>query len=203
MVSKLVEAIGPTRLNIDMAYPVKPTHFPEYPYQTEWYERDFFHSPDGVKEFPQHHCKMSWVLSKPYVKQWRNAVDIGCRDGEYARYLQHHFEHTYCFDNRLRKRFPYNVAEGKTTHFHTALGKLYQLDDFAFDQVDYIKLDVDGAEWDIVQGAVKTIGEHLPVFCLEVEREPQRQAQQFLEETFGYQVVEVDERNMDRIMVAR
>ena len=203
MVSKLVEEIGPTRLNIVMAYPVKPTTFKEYPYQEEWYARDFFHSPDGVKEFPQHHCKMSWVISKPYVKQWRNAVDIGCRDGEYARYLQHHFEHTYCFDNRLRHRFPYNVAKGKTTHFHTALGKQCQLDDFKFDRVDYIKLDVDGAEWDIVQGGVKTIGTHLPVFCLEVEREPQRQAQQFLEKEFGYQVVEVDARNMDRILIAQ
>ena len=77
-----------------MKYPIQPTKFKEYPYQEEWYARDFFHSPDGIKEFPQHHCKMSWVLSKPYVKSWRNAVDIGCRDGEYARYLQHLFEHT-------------------------------------------------------------------------------------------------------------
>ena len=187
-------------LNIDMKYPKQPTHFPRYPYQPEWYDRDFFHSPDGIKEFPQHHCKMSWVLSKPYVTSWRNAVDIGCRDGEYSRYLQHHFEHTYCFDNRLRPRFAYNVAEGKTTHFHCALGSQYQLDDFNIERVDYIKLDVDGAEWDILQGALKTVQRDHPIFCLEVEREPQRRTLDYLVNHMGYRVVETDARNMDRIL---
>tara|TARA_R100001530_G_scaffold128583_1_gene98412 strand:+ start:28 stop:594 length:567 start_codon:yes stop_codon:yes gene_type:complete len=186
-----------------MSYPKQPTVFPNYYYQEEWFDRDFMHSPDGIKEFPDHHCKMSWLLSKPYVTKTRNAIDIGCRDGEYARYLQKYFNHTYCFDKKLKKRFPYNVPEGKTTHFHCALGKDYKLDDFNIKDVDYIKLDVDGAEWDILQGALKTIYEYRPIFCLEVEREPQERTLKYLVDNLNYEVKHIDARNMDRILIQK
>jgi len=90
-----------------MSYPIEPTVFPPetYIFESEWYTRDFFHSPDGIQEFPNHHCKLTWLLSQPYIKSFRNAVDIGCRDGEYTRYLQEHFKHVYGFDPRFRKLF--------------------------------------------------------------------------------------------------
>ena len=105
-----------------MSYPVEPTQFKEYFFKPEWYERDFFHSPDGIKEFPQHHCKLTYMLSKPYINKTRTAIDIGCRDGEYTRYLQNDFHHVFCFDVRYRRLFAYNADPNKTTHFRCALG---------------------------------------------------------------------------------
>jgi len=70
-----------------MTYPITPTAFDKCFYRPEWYDIDFFYSPDGIKEFPEHHCKLSWLASLPYIKEKRNAIDIGCRDGEYTRYL--------------------------------------------------------------------------------------------------------------------
>jgi hypothetical protein len=105
-----------------MKIPFPKTTFPQNPYQQAWFERDFFHSPDGIDEFPQHHCKQTFNISVPFVKKFRNAVDVGCRDGEYARYLQHYFAHTYCFDPRAMMNFCYNVDLAKVTHFSCAIG---------------------------------------------------------------------------------
>ena len=83
---------------------VNPTKFKNNPFKKEWLARDFFHSPDGIKEFPKHHCKMTWEVSKPFIKSFDgNAIDIGCRDGEYSRYLHAYFNHTYSFDMNMKR----------------------------------------------------------------------------------------------------
>ena len=52
-------------------------------YKDEWFEKDFFYCRDGIKEFPNHHCKITWEESKKYIKKFRNAIDAGARDCEY------------------------------------------------------------------------------------------------------------------------
>ena len=173
-----------------MKAPFPKTTFPNNPYQPAWFERDFFHSPDGVGEFPQHHCNQTFNISLPFVKKFRNAVDVGCRDGEYARYLQHYFSHTYCFDPRAMMNFCYNVDLSKVTHFSCALGDKPEiirmaggthrrmegrmrnapcltLDQFELADVDYIKIDVEGFERKVLRGGEHTIAACRPVIVIE------------------------------------
>ena len=210
-----------------MSYPIEPTVFlPEsYIFENEWYEKDFFHSPDGIQEFPNHHCKLTWLLSQPYVKHFRNAVDIGCRDGEYTRYLQEHFGHVYGFDPRFRKLFPRNIRKEKVTYFRCCVGNticeyprtdgnygnpdwkdtIYPLDDFNLTNVDYIKIDTDGFEYDIIKGADKTIRTYQPLIVCEAQPDYRNQdrAIELLEEQYNYHVVAVCPRNIDRIMLPK
>ena len=209
-----------------MTYPIEPTIFKDNPYRWEWYERDFFCSPDGTKEFPDHHCKVTFVESIPFITKKRNAVDIGCRDGEYTRYLHKDFEHVFCFDYRRRKLFHKNVDLSKITHFKCALGEeykiekvsgggsittgkipkekwydeqLYTLDQFNLSDVDYIKIDVDGFEVRVLQGAKNTILAYNPLLVLEAER-GDTSAIEFCKENFDYKIAAWDKYNRNVIM---
>lgn len=213
-----------------MNFPVQPTSFEKNPYEIEWFERDFFHSGDGVKEFPRHHCKKTFYTSFPFIKSFRNALDIGCRDGEYSRYLQHYFSHTYSFDSRIRRTFPYNVDLQKTTHFNCAVGderttiKMYggthdpshalgyeiechTIDSFNFSDVDYIKIDVEGYEKKVILGALKTIEKHRPLIVVEqnavtLPGEAPFAAKNLLE-SLGYEHVATCDRGWDYVMAPK
>lgn len=199
-------------------YPIKPTKF-ENNYKQEWYQRDFFYSPDGVKEFPNHHCKDAWILSVPFITKFRNAVDVGCRDGEYTRYLSNTFAHTYCFDDRIRSNFSYNCDQNKVTHFACLVGNkrktkrlrdfrqedeekrgdFYALDEFGFKNVDYIKIDTDGYEMGVILGAEKLIAEFSPIIMLEVFFE--RDTLKYCIDKLGYKHVATCSRGWDHVLV--
>lgn len=209
-----------------MTYPLVPTVFENNIFDWQWYENDYLFTPDGTGEMPNHHCKQTWLKSLPYITNKRNAIDIGCRDGEYTRYLHKDFEHVFCFDYRRRKLFHKNVDISKITHFKCALGEehkiikvsgggsittgkipiekyydeqLYTLDEFNFDLVDYIKIDVDGFETRVLQGAISTIKKHKPLLILEQENND-RGAIKFCEETFNYEIVDWDNDHRNVIM---
>ena len=57
-----------------------------------------------------------------YLNRKINAVDVGCRDGEFTRYLTWGFPHVYCFDYRRRPYFAGNVSLQAVTHYTVALG---------------------------------------------------------------------------------
>ncbi len=65
-----------------------PTKWPNNPYQEEWAARDYLYMPKSVGEEPKHPCKLTYLLSKPFIKNFRTAIDVGCRVGEFTRYLQ-------------------------------------------------------------------------------------------------------------------
>lgn len=199
-----------------MNYPFEPTLWEHCHYDPSWFARDFFYSPDGIQEFPQHHCKLTWQTSRPWIRQARNAIDIGCRDGEYTRYLINTFEHVYCFDPRVRRYFPYNVDITKTTHWGVPLGdqpcserkgkkpikgqpRFYCLDDFGFDHVDYIKIDTDGYEMAVIQGGLRTITRDWPTLVLEVFFE--HDTLRYVTEELGYTVKAVCPRGWDHVLV--
>ena len=131
-----------------------------------------------------------------YVDTKINAVDIGCRDGEVTRYLTWSFDHVYCFDYRRRKQFAMNIDVNQVTHYSYPLGKelhaeapsgrgnfrnpvlddlyadkppinVYPLDYFKLKDVNLIKIDVDGMDKEVVQGAVETINKYKPVIIIE------------------------------------
>ena len=205
------------------------TEFEDNPYQKEWAARDFLYSPDGIKEFPEHCCKKTYNLSKPYIKNFRNALDVGCRVGEFTRYLHLDFEHVYAFDANLWPDFRNNVDLSTVTHFNCALGDepgeivmyggmhverenvkrkvipTYTIDSFNFEHVDYIKIDVEGFEKKVLLGAKNTIEKWNPLIVIEqnevtIEGNAKYSAKEYLEE-IGYRNVAVDERGWDFVMI--
>ena len=213
-----------------MKYPVTQTKFnidQSMQFQWEWYDRDYFISKDGTKEFPEHHCKLTWIASQPHINSFRNAVDVGCRDGEYTRYLHKHFNHTYCFDYRTRKLFPRNVDLTKVSHFCCGLGEenkiikvsgsgsmtsergrrkedwideeIFTLDQFELPDVDYLKIDVDGFELRVLQGSVETIKKYKPIVVLEAE-DDDRTGIDFMENQLNYKIVAWDKGKRNVVM---
>jgi|688.fasta_scaffold444697_2 FkbM family methyltransferase len=212
-----------------MKWPVEPTQFDSNPYDWEWYDRDYLFTPDGTDEYPNHHCKITWADSVSFINSARNAIDIGCRDGEYSRYLHKTFEHVYCFDYRRRKLFHKNVDLKKITHFKCALGdefkiisasgggsitsngvpkekwydlQLYTLDQFAIENVDYIKIDVDGYELQVLRGALNTIEKYSPILVIEQEF-GEDSSIKFCETKLNYEIANWDRDRRNVIMRKR
>ena len=132
-----------------------------------------------------------------FIKQSINAVDIGCRDGEFTRYLTWKFKHVYCFDYRKRIQFPMNIdiTKNNVTHYTCALGeqmateyasgrgnfrsvevdprwinqqrKIYTLDQFNLSDINLIKVDVDGMDEEVLRGAEQTISKCEPIIIVE------------------------------------
>lgn len=95
-----------------------------------------------------------------------------------------------------------NVVHGNTGHTHVdknSYGKgtipLKTLDSFNFDNIDFIKIDVEGLEEDILQGAEQTIKRNRPVLAIEQQKHEYKDAMTDLPsvkilESWGYKVVE-------------
>ncbi|MBB1284670.1 FkbM family methyltransferase [Flavisolibacter sp. BT320] len=60
------------------------------------------------------------------------------------------------------------------------------LDSFAFDKLDFLKIDVEGAERDVLEGATETIARCKPVILVEVFDENLQHIRQWMEDR-GYQ----------------
>ena len=53
----------------------------------------------------------TFQLAKPYVKENGIGVDVGCREGGFAREMEKDFTHIHCFDFRDKKKmFEKNVS---------------------------------------------------------------------------------------------
>lgn len=202
-------------------YPTEPTKFNETEFDPILAETDTFYCKSGFRDYPDHHCKTAYYLSKPFIKQFRTAIDIGCRDGEYTRYLIRDFKNIFAFDPRTRKFFPKNVDTTRVTHFGVPLGDStepaerirnsdrlkgkgenrgwFYLDQFNIENVDYIKIDTDGYEKAIINGAMKTITKYWPVINLEVYFE--KETLDFVINKLGYKVVAVCPRGYDHILI--
>lgn len=212
-------------------YPVlpAPTRWPDNPYQPEWVENDYLFLPKGPKNDPTNPCKLTYQLSKPFIRNFRVALDIGCRVGEFTRYLQLDFGHVHAFDPRIWTDFRCNVDLAKVTHYKCALGDeageiqmyagshspngdvaartvpVYTLDSFGFENVDFIKIDVEGFEKKVLLGGAETVARCNPVIVIEqnhvvLEGDEQYSAKAYLE-SIGYRQVALDKRGWDFVMV--
>ena len=95
----------------------------------------------------------------------------------------------------------HKIVPGKT--YHT---KCFKLDDFEFEDIDFIKIDVEGFEKKVIQGAKNTIIKYNPLLVIEqndviLPGDQKFSAINYLELTFGYKIVAVCPRGFDYVMI--
>ncbi len=129
-----------------------------------------------------------------HVKRWRVCLDIGSNIGQWTRPLSRIFDSVVCFEPNpnFRECFQRNVTSnnvtlwpyGLSSHEHkanqifnsTVLQKgdgdieCRTLDSFGLTNVDFVKIDVDGFELELLEGASKTLTENNPVINIEMKR---------------------------------
>jgi len=54
--------------------------------------------------------------------------------------------------------------------YRTCTVKLSRLDDFDFARIDFVKIDVEGHELNVIKGGARTITTHMPVLLIEIEQ---------------------------------
>jgi FkbM family methyltransferase len=175
----------------------------------------------------------TYQISKPYIDNFRVALDVGARKAQYAKCLVKDFDHTHCFEPRrgylgkfmstlgesLKKATWHPVALGEKKKYVTMFGavifnkesnpelakgqpklivKQKVLDDYNFSDVDYLKIDVEGHELNVLKGAMKTIERCKPLVVIEQNHITEQygkgnkfDAKEFLESA-GYEIVAFD-----------
>ena len=132
----------------------------------------------------------------PLIKQARTAIDIGAHCGLWTQQLAQYFERVEAFEplprhiecwkknagwkltNRLHEvalgekegTCGMHVVEGLSGRSHVnGVGefKMSRLDDYAFENVDFIKVDTEGYELFVLKGAEKTLLKWKPVMVVE------------------------------------
>ena len=168
----------------------------------------------------------TFQMAKPYIKENGIGIDVGCREGGFAREMENDFTHIHCFDFRDKKnmfehnvidmnKFTYHVCgigEKKGTAFTTShkVGRIKDggnvavpivtIDSFDFKNVTFIKYDIEGYELKALKGSELTIKKYSPVIVIEQNRG--NTFPQELLESWGYKCKGIDKVfNQDYIMV--
>lgn len=142
-----------------------------------------------------------------YVKSWKRAIDIGAHVGLWAMNLVERFdhvesfepvkEHRDCFEKNVigANLYPYALAEkekklgiridqGSSGDAHVSGEgdiEAKTLDSFGFEDVGFIKIDCEGYELFVLQGARETLLRCKP--ALVVEQKPRKAKKYGLEDT--------------------
>ena len=135
------------------------------------------------------------VAALGYVKQWRTALDVGGHVGLWSCHLAKKFDHVHAFEPVAEHRacFERNVVAANLTLHAVALGAapgkvamwsepgssgntqvrgegdidMSTLDSYGFEDVDFLKIDCEGYERYVLQGAVDLLARCRPVICVE------------------------------------
>jgi len=130
-----------------------------------------------------------------YVKQWRVCLDIGSHVGEWTRPLAKRFTSVICFEPNpnFRECFNRNITETNVVSWPYGLSdrehqaqqdfnstvlkqgegdiQCRTLDSFGLTNVDFVKIDVDGFEVPLLEGARDTLTRNTAVINIEMKRD--------------------------------
>jgi len=130
-----------------------------------------------------------------HVRQWRVCLDIGSNIGQWTRPLARRFQSVVCFEPNpnFRECFEKNIQEenvllwpyGLSNKEHKAKQDFNStvlqqedgdidcrtLDSFGLTNVDFVKIDVDGFEVPLLNGATDTLTKNNPVINIEMKRD--------------------------------
>ena len=128
-----------------------------------------------------------------YVKSWRDCLDIGSNIGQWTRPLAEKFDSVVCFEPNpnFRECFTKNIKQknvvlwpyGLSDRSHKAVQDFNStmlkegdgdiecrtLDSFGLTNVDLVKIDVDGFEVPLLNGAKETLSNNNPVVNIEMK----------------------------------
>jgi FkbM family methyltransferase len=133
-----------------------------------------------------------WALT--FVRKWRVCLDIGSNIGQWTRPLAEKFASVICFEPNPNFRecfeknitarnvllWPYGLSDKAgtaTQDFNSTVLRnepgdinLRTLDSFGLTEVDLIKIDVDGSEVPLLNGARETLKRNNPIINIEMKR---------------------------------
>jgi len=142
-------------------------------------------------------CYEIYKKAKPFIKNFNNAIDVGCRDGDFTKHIIKDFSMCYSYDYRPRgpmytllnnnglKIKYFNVGLSDKAEKVTAWGgvitdhrndsniskrktvDLSTLDSYNITDVGLIKIDVEGHELKVIKGGLETINICQPVIIIE------------------------------------
>lgn len=180
-------------------------------------------------------CQPTWEQCIPHITNFTHAIDIGARYAQFTSLILEKFQHCYSFDYRqtsIMERYVkqenrctfYNyglhdkeeqltawggvIVESRSDHvskLKRKVANLRTLDSFKFDNIGFIKIDVEGHELKVLKGAVETLKKYSPTLCIEQNDATEKwgkgkkfEALEFCK-TLGYRVV--DQQKHDYILV--
>ena len=136
-------------------------------------------------------CEYTYNKCRPFFTNTRTAIDVGSKAGHFATHMCKEFEAVKMFDMRPKTQWRF-LDKNKCQLFECALGNkigtvehsgaltnvvvegipitkspLKTLDSFNFKNVDFIKIDVEGDEVPVLQGAVLTLQTYKPLVVVE------------------------------------
>jgi FkbM family methyltransferase len=137
-----------------------------------------------------------WRACFPHIKEWRTAVDVGAHVGLWSMHLVKRFACVIAFEPMVpfRACFERNVGAENVTLLRNPLGareanvgmhydpadsggthvapggdmKMRRLDSFQLEAVDFLKIDCEGYELEVLKGAQETLERCRP--CVIVEQ---------------------------------
>ena len=155
------------------------------------------HMPDYLRGSAGQYQNAQLLRALEFVASWQLAVDIGAHVGLWSKVFVQRFAAVVAFEplaplraclernvvsNRLQivpmalgnehGSVSFDYDESHTGATHVAPGRkglvpLGKLDDFRLENVDFIKLDVEGFELSVLQGAAATLEANKPVVIVE------------------------------------
>ena len=180
----------------------------------------------GADEHEQN-WRETYAMARPYITKGTVGIDVGCREGGFSVQMEKDFSHIYAFDfrDKWRKMFFENVNDalkftytavgisdevGTTYTKHHKAGRikgvgtlavpLRTIDSFNFENVGFIKYDIEGYETKAIKGSEQTIKKFTPVIVVE-QNKNNLDAVELLKE-WGYKLKGIDKMfNADYLMV--